>query len=895
MRRQIIQLVLAFTLAVVLINPVLAANVEGSLNEMLRSARMWEAKDRPDLARTILEKALLTKEDPEVLLLLASIELRSNNTKLAARYLQQLEQHYPQHPNTSALRNLNRVYTAEKQTLARVRLIARAGKADEAAKAMRQLFPDGPPPEDLGLEYYQIVGNVPQGQQSTMAELAKHYKETGEARYRLAWLKLRGSQDGLQESLRDYEALAAMPDVNRNKLREDWWLALKRLPILPASQPWVSHYLREFSDDQKVISFMADLQQSKELSDDQKPVEKLATVKPANLKKPKDESPPIVNDPAAAIRQIGLAYLEQGQYEEAERELQESLLLRPNDPEALGGIGLIRLRQGNQDGALTWFQRAASIEPISKKWRSLINTASFWQQMKLADSLLEAGKLPEAQQAAKQAIAIDPNSADALTLLGNILAQSNSQKEAEHLYHEALNKNAGSTSAMRGLLTLLSRNKRHNEALALIDEFRIKNPQEAQHFSEMQARLLRDEADSYLSAHRPTHALQALETAVLLAPSDAWIRYDLASLYQSLGLPVIGQGIMAEGARLTPDDEGMNYAYALVLSSQNNETQALSRLSRIPKSARTDAMNELETRVQIKLHIQRSKMLFTEGKLEEATHEMTLAEFIAAGKTNAIEQVVEGWFGLTQPTRGIALMKQSQIDTKIATSNSQLYYAKLLNRAKQDDSLASFLPELYQRSDWSEQQLDTLLDIETDVSVRQIERLLNEKQDAKARTIAAKMPVFGKTGELATLKSQARLLIKSNDYSAALPFIKAILEKQPNDPEYMLNLTRAYYYEGDKDAAQNSINQLLTRSQENDIDTRLSIAQLEVQLGYTAQARQVIGLLLTRYPSNPDVLMQAGYIERADQQYEAALVYFRRVKALGVDKTPPELGYNATP
>ena len=890
MRRQLIQLALAFTLAAVLSNPTWADNAERSQSDMLRSARMWEAKDRPDLARTILEKALLTKEDPEVLLLLTCLELRSDNTKLAAKYLQQLALHYPQHPNIPALRSLYRVYTTETQTLARLRLMARAGMADEAAKAMRQLFPDGPPPEELGLEYYQIVGNVKQGQQSTMTALAKRYKETGESRYRLEWLKLRGSQAELQESLQDYESLAAMPDVNRNKLREDWWMVLKRLPMAQTSQPWVSHFLREFSDDQKAISFMADLQQNKELSADQKPIVKLA-----NLKKPKDEPPSVIHDAATVTRQTGLAYLEQGQNDSAERDLQKTLLLRPNDSEVLAGIGLIRLRQGNQDEALTWFKRAASIEPRSKKWRSLINTASFWQQMKLADSLLEAGKLPEAQQAAKQAIAIDPNSADALTLLGNILAQSNSQKEAEQLYHAALNKNAGSTSAMRGLLTLLSRHKRQNEALALIDEFLIKNPQEAQPFSEMQAKILRDEADSFLSAHRPTHALQALETAVLLAPSDAWIRYDLANLYQNLGLPVIGQGIMAEGARLTPDDEGMNYAYALVLAAQNNETQALSRLSRIPKSARTDAMNELETRVQIKLHIQRSKMLFTEGKIAEATNEMTLAEQIAAGKTNAIEQVVEGWFGLIQPTRGIALMKQSQIDTKIATSNSQLYYAKLLNRAKQDDALASFLPELYLRSDWSEKQLDTLLDIETDVSIRQIERLLEEKQDAKARTLAAKMPVFGKTGELATLKSQVRLLTKANDYSTALPLLKAILERQPNDTEYRLDLARAYYYEGDKDVAQNTINQLLARSPENAIDTHLSIARLEAQLGYTAQARQVIGLLLTRYPNNPDVLMQAGHIEQADRQYDAALVYFRRVKALGAGIALPELGYNATP
>ena len=809
MHRQLAPLALAFVLAGALSDSTLAANTSDAQTEMLRSARMWEAKDRPDLARTMLEKALLTKEDATVLLLLICLELRSNNTKIAAKYLQQLEQHYPQNPNTAALRNLYRVYTADKQTLARVRLMARAGKADDAAKAMRQLFPEGAPPEELGLEYYQIVGNVAQGQQSAMTELVKRYKETGESRYRLAWLKLRGNQGDLQGNLRDYAALAAMSDVNRTKLREDWWLVLKRLPTAPASQPLVSRFLREFSDDQKAISFMADLQQSKEFSGNQK-----FDVKLANVKRTKDEPSSIIIDPAMQARQAGLAFLEQGQYDDAARELQKSLLTRPKDAEVLGGIGLLRMHQGNQDEALTWLQRAASIEPSGNKWGSLIRTSTFWQQMKLADGLLETGKLPAAQQAARQALANDPNNADALALLGTILAQSNEQAEAEQFYQLALKQNSNNMTAIRGLLALYSRTERRSEALTLIAEFRHKNPQDAGQFSETQVKVLREEADSYLSAHRPTHALQALETAVLLAPSDAWVRYDLASLYANLNLPAIGQRVMAEGTMLAPNDDEMNYAYAMVLASQGNEDDALLRLARITLSARTDGMNALETRVWIKQHMRRSKQFYSEGKLQAAINEMTLAENRAANQPNAIEQVAEGWFGLNQQARGLALMQQRLIDTKTASTGNQLYYASLLNRANQDDILGVFLPELYQRSDWNDKQLESLFDIETKVSLRKIER---------------------------------------------------------------------FQQQGDKKAAQLALNSLMPRLQETDIEARLSIARLELKLGNTAEARKLVTSLLTRYSNNAEVLMQAGYIERSDQQYAAALAYFQQVKALITD------------
>ena len=882
--------VLVLIILTVFFMPVFAANMNNNLAEMLRSARMWEAKDRPDLARTMLEKALLTNEDPEVLLMLASIELRSKNTNLAEKYLQKLEQRFPNHPNTRAVRSLYNVYTTQNQTLARIRLMARAGKAEDAAKAMIQLFPDGPPPEELGLEYYQIIGNTTEHQSLVLAGLAKRYKETSEARYRLAWLKLKQNKTDLAESLREYEALAAAPDVNKTKLRESWWSALKHLNASPSSLLSVRNFLREYPEDQKAIILLTDLQQSKEFAADQKFVAKLSDEKTNNNKtnvksngtrQHKDDAAKIDNDPATLSREKGLAFLELGQYEVAEGEFQKTLSLKPNDAAALGGIGLIRLRQGIQSEATTWFQRAASIEPNSSKWHSLLNTASFWHEMKQADGLLDAGNLQEAQLAVHQALNIDANNTDALALLGNILAAANKQAEAEQVYVKALKQDANNIAALRGLLALLTRSERPQEALALIADYRLKNPTQAELFSESQARILRDEADAYMMARRPTHALQALETAVLLAPSDAWIRYDLANLYQRLGLPVVGTRVMAEGSKLMPDDIGMNYAYALVLTAQEEEEDALLRLEHIPVAAKTKAINELETRARVNLHTRNAKQLFSAAKFEAATRELLQAEQRATDQPSAIEQVAEAWFGLDQPSRGIALMKQGLIDKKIASLSSLLYYASMLNRAKQDDALKVFLPELYAQRGWTDPQLERLLAIETDASVRQIEHYLKLGEEAKAHAIATQMPVFGKAGEMTTLKSQARMLQEANDAKSAIPLLNAVLQDHANDTDAQLNLIQAYIQEGNKQAAQDSINQMLSRMQGNDIEIQLSINRLALSLGNIKQARLLIAALLARQPKNAQVLMQAGFIERSDKQYDAALAYFREVKALG--------------
>ena len=856
MQLRLIQLAFALTLAGVLSAPAFASPENGATADLLRNARMWEAKDRPDLARVMLEKLLTIESNPEVLFMLGIIELRTGNIKLAGEYLRRLEQRYPQHSKTLGLRSLYRVNTTEKQTLANARLMARAGNTKEAAKIMRRLFPEAPPPGELGLEYYQLVSSTAADQQTAKFALDKLYRETGEARYRLAWLKLQNNQGSKQEILQGYESLAAAPDVNRQKLRENWWAAIKRLAAAPATLPWVRRYLKEFPNDQNAIEYLAELQQLHE------------------------KALRIANDPAVRARQTGIAFLEHEQLEDAQRELQNSLSRRPKDPKVLGSMGLLRLRQGHHEEAKSWFQRAARAEPGSNKWYGLIRTANFWGQMKRADELLEAGKLAEAQQFARQALSIDPNNADGLALLGNILARGQNLAGAESIYRDALKRDAGNASAMRGLLALLSRSERRDEAQALIAEFRQKNPKEANRFNETQASLLRDEAEAFISAHRPSHAMLALETAVLLAPRDAWIRHDLANLYESLGLQTLSRRVMAEGAALAPDDSGMNYAYALVLTAQEREEEALQRLARIPLSARSSAMNELETRTWIKLRIRQAVKFQVGGKRDAAVRMLLLAERHATDKPSAIEQVSEGWFTLGQPARGLALMKRRLIDSKTATAGSQLYYASLLNRAKQDDTLSIFLPELQQRPDWNDGQRETILAIETDLAARQIEHLLQRGEEAQARTLAARASVSGRAGEISTLKAQARLLLEAKDSKTALLILRTILDKQPDDLESRLSLAQAYAQTGAKQAAQETIDQLLPRVRENDLDTRLSVTRLETRLGNMARARKIVAKLLASNPGNPDILIQAGSIEHSDRKYHAALTYFRQALAL---------------
>ena len=73
--------------------------------ELLQSARMWEARQRGDLARLALEKLVTTRPDsPDALLELGEINLRLADFVAADRVLQQLDRRFHDSPAARSMK-----------------------------------------------------------------------------------------------------------------------------------------------------------------------------------------------------------------------------------------------------------------------------------------------------------------------------------------------------------------------------------------------------------------------------------------------------------------------------------------------------------------------------------------------------------------------------------------------------------------------------------------------------------------------------------------------------------------------------------------------------------------------------------------------------------------------
>jgi cytochrome c-type biogenesis protein CcmH/NrfG len=150
-------LALSVSCALLVAAPGLQAN---TTEQLIASARLWESKNRPDLSRLALNKALLVSPgNPEILSLMGQTALTSGRQTEAQDILTTLKKNHPEHDATHELEDFIRALTIERKAMSTARILARSGRNPEAAAIMRRIFPRGSPRGELGIEYWLIIAS----------------------------------------------------------------------------------------------------------------------------------------------------------------------------------------------------------------------------------------------------------------------------------------------------------------------------------------------------------------------------------------------------------------------------------------------------------------------------------------------------------------------------------------------------------------------------------------------------------------------------------------------------------------------------------------------------------------------------------------------------------------
>lgn len=824
---------------------------------------MWASKNRPDMARQLVDKLLaMDPYSPQGLGTLGDLALREKKTDEAKRVLDTLRARHPGHPVTQELETLVRVYGSDREKLSQMRLMARAGRKAEAADLARELFPQGPPTlGGLALEYHQIVGSSSKRSADSQRQLAKLYQETGESRYRLAQLEMRmygGENPGAV--VQEIEALSRQPDTNAQQLQDLWRRAMDRLPNTPAHLPRVRAFLQRYPGDQAMVDRLAAMQQA---------VERAARV---------------ARDPANIARNAARTALDQGHTDLAEEQLQAVLALQPGDGDSLGNLGLIRLRQGEHAQAQELFSQAYALTRQGK-WKELQETARFWGFLRQAEKAVEKTELSTAANLADRALALQPNSAEALTTLASIRDLQGDHALAEDLYQKALHHEPHSSSAVKGLAGLYARTGRSTKALALLTEASGRNAALGEKLASTQADILLTQAEEHMEAQRLSAALRALESAVVLAPGDAWVRHRLARLYLRLNLPKEALNVMDEGmarATTTPPGESsssMRYARALIRSAVDDDKGALADLAQVPPSERTDAMQALTQRSSIKSLVAQAN---ASRNPADAQALLNKAEQTAGDDAELLYAVANAWFLRAQTAQGVAVFNRLAARNPRLALEAQLDHAQLLNRAQDDAGLTERLPGLLQSPGWNIEQETRLVALYASHRERLIEQQRQAGNAGEAVRMARQplpLPATPTTTQRRT-QAQARLLMAAGEYADAAQLLTPLAKAQPDSQEVRMNLADALSRLGDAGGTTEQALWLQDHLPPADSAQQLALLRIWQRVGRMEEARTLSARLLQAFPQDSDVLLHAARLERANRNYAQALVFFRSALTL---------------
>ncbi|AIF47799.1 cellulose biosynthesis protein BcsC [Dyella japonica] len=809
------------------------------MKQLLDSARVWQSKNRPDMARGIVEKALLIDPtQPDAMAMMGQIELSSNRPVEAGKWLQQLQKLYPTYPATLALADQYRLATTDKMALAQARLDARTGKSAEAWAKMQALFPRGAPSGPMARDYYRAMASAGQRDRA-LNELRERVRQNpddlGLALILADMLTDRGDtrMEGLDIIYRIYQR----PDANRPEALELWRRALNSAGADdPAYYVWYQRYLKEAPDDASARAALAAL--AKKGGATYVPPPKGATTAGTASSAGK---------PSPTARQGA----------------------------ALGEQGLAKLREGRHDDARALFARALKLDPDNAgKWRSLMATATFWGTLAKARAANEQGHPAQGEALARDALRQQPNQVDAKKVLATSLMAQEKWPEAEALLRPMVDAKPPDIDALEMLAKVWIATNRTGEITPLLAQVEQRYQGAGDAMVKLRAQLLSIEADQLIAEGKSGAAVLKLEDAVRLRPQDAWLRYTLARQYLDLGLPALGRSVMEDGVRYaaTPD---MRYATALYLNALDDVDGASAVLAAVPEGQRSQGMRELAANLKAQRDLREARQLEAQGRRQEAGALLDRIAMNVRNDPQMLASVGREWIALGEPDKGLALVRDwldaHPDDPAIGV---RLRYGELLASANRDDALRSWIADARTRPGVTAEQQALFDDQLLRLSLRTAERQIQAGDLAAAGRTLDAVPEAGKKDKR-WLLTQADLREARGDYRGAEDAARTVLVGHPGDADARLTIARMEERMGHRQAAQDIIDQVLADTAPDDVDTRLAIARRYTAIGRNAQARAVVDPLRQQYLGRSDVTMQAGRIAQSQGHYDDAAQLYR--------------------
>nr|WP_249190275.1 cellulose synthase subunit BcsC-related outer membrane protein [Burkholderia sp. AU32357] len=833
-----------------------ATSAAADARRELDTARMWGIKHRDDLASDALRKGLLIAPgDPDLLAEQVRVLLRLGDAKGAQASLARLQAQSPNAPAARRVADEYRVATSGRGEMAQIRLLARSGRADEAARRIVALFPNGAPSGALGAEYYQIVSNAPGGREPAIAALRRAVAaDPRDTSASVALARLLNQRDDTRaEANRIAWSLAKRADADHTEAMALWRRVLQSAGSDPAYLDALHAYLALAPDDTEFRD------------------------RAAGLDRQRDAQRRLERDPDYIAQQRGLQALARGDLAAADPLLARAARARSDDADALGGLGLLRLREGRHDEARALFARAATRATDQRgKWQGLARTAQFWGLLAQGREAASAGRAQDAERAARAALAMQPDNPDAKLQLADALLAQRDWARAEPLLRGLLAARSPSLSAVRDTATLYENTGRADRIGPLLDALqgRVTGADDRRTLDGLRGDVLANEARALADKGARGPAAQRYEAAVRAAPDAPWTRFALARLYRDMGLPQLGRTVMDDGLARSDTPE-MRYASALYRNSIDDVAGAQAALAPVDDAHRSDGMRALARKLDAERALADARGAHARGDRAAFAATLAHAQASAPDDPDMLAAIGAQWIDAGDPERGLAPLRDwIAAHPREADADVRLRYGDLLGSAGRDEALAAWLDTLRRDPSLTPAQTARLEDQSLRLVLRQTDDAIARQDYARARTLLDRASPAGRADKRYALEL-ADLERAQGHYDAARDALAPVVARTPDDADTQLALARIDEDSGNRAAARERVQAVLARTPDDDVDTQLSAVRRLNALRRPDEAAQVTDRLQAAYPARADVTVAAGRVAEAQGRYDDAASLYR--------------------
>ena len=529
---------------------------------LIEQGNYWQSLGRAELAEESWTKLLrVDPKSADAMYGMAQVELTRGNAEAARSWITQLQTAHPTDARVARLQQQARQPGAPAGDLQRARAAAQAGRAAEAVQLYRALFDNRPPPTPLALEFYEVLGGTPQGYDEArngVEQLIKSQQGNLNARLALAQLDTY-REPSRRDGIKQLADLSKQPSVAA-RARASWRQALLWLDARAADAPLYRDYLAGQPDP--AVSARLDTHEA------------APTASTAS--------------PAAQALSEGFKALDRGDNALAQQRFRQALRAQPGDSEALGGLGLSRLKQ-ERFAEAEQFLRQASKAPNGGKWASALRSASYWTLIRQATAARDRNDTPAARALLERAVKLDAREPVGQNALADLRLAAGPFSDA------------GQGSRVR------------------VEQARA-------------------QARTQVEAGDNAGAQRTLEDVRLTAPDSPWVQLDLANIYRRNGLVAQARGLM-DGLLLSqPDKPDALYASALFASDSGDPASGLQYLDSIPANARTLDMSALQNRLWAQGQAQRAQALAMQGQVAAARDVLAQAEAALGANMTAAQR-----------------------------------------------------------------------------------------------------------------------------------------------------------------------------------------------------------------------------------------------------------------